>query len=375
MLPFSNRKRYLWAEQTADNTDAVDANLLGQAADTVFQQVMTGTITPEGHNDTPERHQWSASGVESTFVKHRAGVELELPMTLSVGDNAAAPYYAPVLKAANLSETLSQASGSGTDTAVYRPSTSQVSKMTLYQFHRVVDSATNARLRYATDVVLSPEFSLSNGEEATISFSGQGYFNEVITPERAYFNTSGELVLDKDGNSITPTNQKLADKNPVIPRNMTVTLVDEDANNITSLAISEFTLDLGWSQDAIDTVTATEGHMDHYNTRGSGEAVTGGFNLLDADPTDFDHLLDAYKEAQQVKFTAGLEDLRATNTEKVEFFIPKMQFEVPEEGENGNLASYQFNFRATKDTSASPDIGTNALEGDNDFQITYSYIS
>jgi len=375
MLPFSNRKRYLWAEQTAQNTDAVDTNLLGWSADTVFQQVMSASITPEGHNDTPERHQWSASGAKSTFVKHKASIEAELPMTLSVGDNAAAPYYSPILKAANFSETLNQSSGAGTDTATYRPSTTQVSMLTLYQYHRIVDSATDARLRYATDINGSLEFTLSQGDEASMSFSGSGFFNEVITPERSYFNSSGELVLDKSGGAVTPTNQKLADKNPVIPRNMTLTLVDGKGNTLSSLAIGELTLDLGWSQDPIDTVTATEGHLDHYNTRGSGEAVTGGFNLLDVSAGDFDNLLDAYKEAQQVKFTAELSDLRANNTEKVEFLIPKMQFEVPEEGENGNLASYQFNFRATRDTSASPDIGSSALEGDNDLQITYSYIS
>lgn len=365
----NDHRRYLFGEQGSEDTDAVDANL---GSGVTFQQVVSGSITPEGINDTPERQSWSASGNKSTFIRHRAAVELELPLTMGVSSASPAPHYHPVLKAANFEETID--TGPSPSEAIYRPRTYRISPMTVYQYIREVEQD-QSRLRFIQDVQGSLEISLTAGEEASMSFSGQGYFTENANGDhfpRANFidDSNGNVTLDKDTNSITPGTQTLADKNPVIPREMTVTVTDSQGNTLTSFELGELTFDLGWSQDPIDVVTANEGKIQHYNTRGPSEALTGGFDLLNGDRSDFNELLDAYKQAEQIKIEATLTDVRASTTQELDFLVPKAQLEIPEESENNNLLGYQFNFSATRDTTGSPDIGS-GIEGDNDFRMKY----
>jgi len=374
-LPFSNRKRYLADTQSSEATDAINSRIDGATAiaptDLVFQQIQSLSITPEGEgNDTPERHQWSASGARSTFIRHMASVEAEIPLLAGVttSDAAAggddAPRYAPFLKAANLSEDKSVGS-----TAIYTPSTEEVVPgITVYQYHRNVQNS-KSRLRWVTDLVGNLEFTMSAGDEATASFSGMGYFNELSGgthfPEEDFF-ASGQLQALKDGSttvsngdSVTDTtNQSLADQNPIIPKEMVVTF------NGNTYHIDEATLDLGWSQDSIAAITNPEGQTPHYNTRGSGEQATGGFNLLDATAANFDSLLTDYKQANSRKMVLTLKDIRTASPKEIKFELHNIQLEVPEEGENGNLASYQFNFKLHRDAST--------LAGDDDLTITYT---
>jgi len=374
---YTNRKRYLIRAQSTEATDAIeaaiDAATQASPTDMVYQQVQSLSITPEGEgNDTPERQQWSASGASSTFIRHRANVEAEIPLTacVSTSDAAAggddAPRYAPFLKAANLAEDTS-----GGGTAIYTPSTEQVVPgITIYQFSREVDTG-KSRLRWVTDLVGNIEFTMSNGgDEAMASFSGQGYFNELSTgdhfPQDSFFDASGQLQALKDGsttvsngdNVVDATNQSLANENPIIPKEMVVTF---DGN---TYHIGEATLDLGWTQDAIAAMTNPEGQTPHYNTRGAGEQATGGFNLLDATPANFDNLLTDYKNANSRKMVLTLKDIRTGSPKTIKFELEQIQLEVPEEGENGNLASYQFNFKLHRDAST--------LAGDDDLTITYS---
>jgi len=369
-LLHNDHRRYLFGEQASEDSDAVDSNL-GNGV--TFQQVNSASLTPELINDTPERHQWSASGPRSTAVRHRMGVEMELPLTMGFSNSSPAPQYHAILKAANFEETINTTPSPST--ATYRPRTFRVSPLTIYQFIREVEQE-QSRLRFVQDVQGTLEFTLSAGEEASMSFTGQGYFTENTNgdhfPRANFFdNSTGELTLDKDTNSFTTGTQNLADKDPVIPKEMTVTVTDSNSNSLTSFELGELTFDVGWSQDPIDTMTATEGKLQHFNTRGPSEGLTGAFDLLNGSTSDFNELLDAYKVAEQIKIEATLTDLRSSNTEKIDFLVPKAQLMTPEESENNNLLGYQFNFRATRDTSGSPDIGSNALEGDNDFQITY----
>lgn len=367
-LQHAHRNRILWRAQSSEDSDAVDAQL---GSGVTFQQARSVEISRELLNDTPDRIHWSMSGPQNTAVRQRTGVEIEVPLTMGQSSSNPDPHYAALLKAANFSETLD--TNDSPPTATYRPNTGRVIPgATVYKFTRNVEND-KSRLMYATDVVLNAEINLSYGEEASISFSGQGYFNEKMTVERNYFdNSNGELITKKDGTSVTPGTQSLAAKNPIIPTGITFEIVDGNANTLTSVAVGELTLDMNLSIDSVDRVTASEGKLQHYATRGTSDAAEGGFDVRDVSAGDLDKLLAVYTEAQKAKITAEVSDVRTSNTEKVEILIPKAQLMAPEMGDNGNLGSYQFNFRATRDTSGSPTIGSSNLEGDNDLRLKYS---
>jgi len=365
-LQFSNRKLTLMREQTnGRDTDPIDDQLTNDVADRefVYQDVRDLTITPEALNDPPDRETWSASGHKAPFVKNKASVEGEIPLTAGVdgksgvnGNPSAddAPWYAPILKALNLQEDASSAG-----TAIYTPSTTMVNPCTFYQYIRNVEDS-QSRLRVATDFIGTGELSISTGEEAMMSFSGGAYYYSITQP-RDYVDGSGHIVTTKNGTDISSQANSpgftLADENPLIPKNMTVTVGGNTYH------ISEFTLDLNWTQDTLDVVTSAEGKMDHVNTRGATDRVTGGFTLLDADASDFDQLITDYEAANELAINVVLNEINGSRDITID--IPAAQLGVESEGENGNLMQHEFEFGCNRDTSAS-------LAGDNDLKITYN---
>lgn len=384
-LLHNDNRRYLCREQSSEDSDAIESHITSATGNgsqnLIFQQIQSLTISPELLNDTPERQQWSASGARSTAVRHRTGVEAEIPLTTGVttSDNGAGgddgPRYEPFLKAAGLVQD-----SSGTSNLVYVPSTTRtIPGITLYQYIREVEQD-QSRLRFATDVVGNLEFTLSAGEEASASFSGQGYFLENTNgdhfPRANFFDDSdGELRLLKDTTTGTSkigdidgdatdetvkeaTTQSLADENPVIPKEMTFTV---DGN---SYEIGELSFDMSWSQDPIDSITAGEGKIQHYNTRGAAEQVTGSFDLLNATTGNFKNLLTDFKHANSPKIVATLKDIRTGTPKSIKFELFNVQLEAPEESEQNNLLGHQFSFKCHRDATD--------LAGDNDLKITYS---
>lgn len=381
----NDHRRVLCREQSSEDTDAIESHITSATGNgsqnLVFQQINSMTITPEGQGDTPERQQWSASGPRKTFIRHRCAVEAEIPLTAGVAtsDNAAGgddgPRYEPFLKAASL-----VVSSNGASNKVYKPTTvRQVPGITIYQLIREVEQD-QSRLRFATDIVGSLEFTMSAGEEAMASFSGNGYFLENTNgkhfPRGDFIDDSdGELRLLKDETTGTSkigdidsdntdetvkeaTSQSLADQNPMVPREMTFTVGGN------SYEIGEMTLDLGWSQDPINAITRPEGKIQHYNTRGPAEQATGGFDLANATTSNFKNLLDDFKAANSNAIVAELKDIRTGTPKSIKFELHNVQLEVPEESEQNNMLGYQFNFKAHRNVTD--------LSGDNDLTITYS---
>lgn len=353
-LQFSNRKLSLFREQTSENTDAVESALDSGSA-LVYQDVADMSWDLDAHNDPPERETWSASGHKAPFIKNMASVDIELPLTAGDGSTAQ-PFYHMLLKAMNLTEDTSTS-----NVAVYSPSTRRVSMATLYQYIRNVENG-NSRLRYMTDFVGSGEINISTGEEATMSITGSGYYSSITT-DRDYVDSSGNVQLLKDGSSPTSTPSfSLADKAPLIPKNMTVTFNGPQFGSAQTFHISEFTLDMNWTQDSTDALTNSEGQMNHYNTRGTTDRTQGGFTLVESTPSNFDNLISSYEAADEMTLNVDLINVGNTS-ERIEIDIPKAQLGVESEGENGNLMNHEFEFGCDRDTSN--------LSGDNDFKITY----
>jgi len=357
-LQFANYKRYLFAEQTSRGNDPLDDQLKATGNTFTFQDVRDLTITPQAMNDPPDRETWSASGHRAPFVKNKAEFEAELPLTAGEGSTAQ-PLYHAMLKAMNLEEDTSTS-----NEAVYTPSTTPVSVASVYQYIRNVED-NQSRLRVLTDIMASAELSISTGEEAMMSVSGAGYYNSITQPAN-FIDSSGEVALAKDGSTDVSGNShtyELADKNPLIPKNMVVTIDGPQFGSAQTFDISEFTLDLNWTQDMVDALTNAEGEMDHYNTRGTTDSATGGFTLLRADADDFDNLISSYEAADQLNIHIELHDV-TTPSDKIIIDIPKAQLGVESEGENGNLMQHEFEFQCRRDPASS-------LVGDNDFSITY----
>lgn len=374
-LQHANRTRVIMRPQSNEDEDIIQSDINGASAaspqDIIYQQVKSLEMGPELLNDTPDRIHYSMSGPQNTAVRQRMGVEAEMPLTMgrAASDGAAggddAPAYAPLLKAANLSEDTS-----GASTAIYTPKTGRVIPgATIYKYIRNVENG-NERLRFTHDVLGSIEFSMSASEEATFSFSGQGFFVETggeHFPEDDFIDDSdGQLQALKDGSTTVSNGDNvkdavsgsLASKNPVYPKNMTVTI---DGN---TYHIGEVTLSLNLSTDPLQVMTAAEGKTKHLNTKGTSDVVEGGFDLLESTASNFDNLLTDYTTANIPKMVFTLKDIRTGTPEEVKFEVFNCQLLAPEEGDNGNLASHQFNFRAARDLTS--------LDGDNDFKITYT---
>lgn len=363
-LQFSNRKLTLMRSQSSRDSDPIDAQLNDDVAgrEIIYQDVRNLDISVEAHNDAPDRESWSASGHKAPYVKHKASVEGEVPLTAGVDGSSGtsgnpsaddAPWYAPILKALNLEED-----ASGSNTAIYTPSTTLVAPATFHQYIRNVED-NKSRLRVATDFVGSGELSISAGEEAMMSFSGGAFYSAITTP-RNYVDSNGKIITRKDGTTVddstNPITYKLADENPLIPKNMTVTVGGN------TYEISEFTLDLNWTQDTIDVVNATPGKIDHVNTRGTTDRATGGFTLLRSTEANFDQLITDYEAANEIAINIVLQEVNGTRSIKVD--IPKAQLGPESEGENGNLMQHEFEFACNRDTDQS-------LAGDNDVKITF----
>lgn len=357
-LQFSNRKRHLFAEQTSRDSDPINTALNdsnGQSFN--YQDVRNADFSMGAHNDAPDRESWSASGHKAPYVKNKAELEMELPLTAGEGSTAQ-PFYHSILKAMNLEEDTSTS-----NEAIYTPSTTPVSAAAVYQYIRNVEND-QSRLRVMTDFIASGELSISAGEEAMLSASGAGYYNS-ISQQRDYIDGNGHVVLDKDGTDVSSYGHTfaLAEKAPLIPKNMVVTINGPKFGSGQTFEISEFTLDLNWTQDMVDALTNAEGKMDHYNTRGTTDAATGGFTLLRSSEANFDNLISSYEAADQLSIHVELINIQNT-AQKVIIDVPKAQLGPESEGENGNLMQHEFEFAARRDTSN--------LAGDNDFQIKYT---
>lgn len=351
------------AEEPSYGTDGVDDLLTnGTSSDTIqYLPARSVDITPEAETGPPDRVDSSISGKPGPYVEQRCTFEMEVP--LLIGDDGAdgAPPYAALLRACNLSESLQDpdsTADSGDEFTRYVETTVNETSATIHRYTRDAETG-DYRLRRVRGARGMVELELSMGDEAILTISGSGYYQD-ITASQAFFNSDGELVLDPDGNSVTFSGSfEKVQADPIYVEDMTFQV------DSTDYPIDEMTYEHTLTQDEIMALTNPEGEHDQINTRGAGERGTGGFNVLDFNTeSDFDDLITDYNQANQVELSATVSE--PTGTGELGIRFPQIQIVGPEEeGENGNLVSYQFNFAALGDPSASLNLD-NELEFDFD---------
>lgn len=355
-LQLADQELILMQEQTAQDSDPIDS-ALNNGNSLVAQEVNEVSIDPQAINDAPERMTWSKDGNRAPFVKNMAEIEIEAPLVRGVSGSDNQPYYHPLWKAMNFTEALGSPAGGST---TYSPSTPMVSWLCLYQFIRNAKD-NQSRLRYITDVHLGGEITFSAGEESTISCSGVGYYTTITQP-RDYISDSGDFLRDKDGTDISGTGATIgtvSDFEPLIPKNMKVELSGTNIGSNVTYDVSEVTIDLNLTQDQVDAVTNSPGHMPNYNTRGAGEAINVGFTLAEASAGEFDNLIADYEAADQMTLNLTLRD--NGGNDRIDVNLPNVQLGVESPGENGNLRNHEFEGRANRDLASSK-VGDNAIE-------------
>jgi len=194
---------FVAVEETAYNTDAVNAAI--NADDNItYLAVNNGSdITPVGAPFTPDRARASQDAVPSTFVKSHSELTLNVPMTAGVG-SANTPSYGALLKACGFDESVS-----GT-TTTYTLKTECADSATVYKYQRNLTDS-EWRLKKATGVLLNMSLGSTAGEEPVLSMAGQGASYSDLSTPAAYFDSSGEPALDGTGSAVTYAGTASAD--------------------------------------------------------------------------------------------------------------------------------------------------------------------
>jgi hypothetical protein len=358
----AGRRRCVLASESTEGTDAVASILTTATADIVYQEVTEPMITP-GRIIVPlNRTRGSHSGAAHASIPNVAAFSGTFPLTGRVSDSSGdeAPYYSPVLKAMNLKETIVSAT-----TATYNPATVNQAPMSAYVWHRNASDA-NYRLHTARGIRGTGTFNFANNAEATVSFEGQGLYDDELTDPAAFFGSDGAIDLLKDGStSVTArtsgTEAYANNSNRMICRNMTITV------NGNSWGVTEMTLALNWSVDLIDRATGTAGVSQVLLTRGNDARISGSFNLKDGS-TALTDLLTQYKAGAEIAMTVVLSaGDGSSGSANITLTASKVQLGVPAGSADGGVLVHAVPFFLNGDWSD--------LAGDNDFSLAYGEVA
>lgn len=350
---FSNRYRVVVASESTYGTDAVNTILTTATADIIYQDVRACSILNTRVLFNPTRQRAQNSGVRHITFSDMSAVEMEVPLTGKVGAGAGdeAPYYDPIWSMLGFKSTVVS-----TTSCTYTPSTVQQSAASIYKWTRNAEDA-NWRLQYTTGVRGTATLSLAVNEEAYLSVSANGLYQELMTDAAAFFNSSDEAALLKDGSTAvtarTTGTEVQVDKTALGCKQMTITY------NGTTLPISNMEINFNRTQDMVRTVNGTETVSKVILTVADATRIEGSFSLQDGDAA-FDLVRDALAGDTEYALSVALTD----GTDTITISMPKVQIGVYSEAANGQLRTFDVPFFLNGDWSS--------LTADNGISIAYT---
>lgn len=353
----TNRRRVLCESESAYGTDAVNALLSDDGTgDIVYQTVRMFEIDPTLEIFAPTRQRASVAGVAHTSFDDLSAVNAEFPLTGRVGDDSGeeAPFYAALLKAAGLKETIVDSTS-----ATYTPATVQQAAMSAYVFQRNLTDA-NWRLEYATGIRGNLKLAFEVNAEAYATFEGFGRFEELLTDAAAFFAADGSIAKLKDGSTNvtarTTGTETQANKTIMGCKSMTVTVGG------VPFAIAKLELDLAWTPDLVRTMNGAQTVTEVLLTRGDTARISGSFDLQDGGSS-----ANVVRNGLAADTEVALSIVLSDGTDKITFTASKLQFGFWNKGANGNTRTFTVPFFLNGDWSS--------LAGDNDLSIVYAAAS
>lgn len=348
----ANRHEVLVAVESTYGTDAVEPILTDGTQDIIHQDLRNVSVIAQVEAFAPPRQRGSASGVKSAHFLTQTDVVLEVPLLGKRGAGAGneAPYYNDLLRACGLSETINAGVSS-----VYQPQTCEQVSVTIYDAQRNLEDALY-RLIWTSGVRMNAVFNFELNAEAYVTMTGAGLYQQQLSDPAAYLvGSAWDLLKDGVTNVAARTTgtELQVDQTIMGCRNMSVTYGG------VVMPIESMTLDLGWTNDLLNTVNGSTTLTKSLLTRGDGGRMTGGFNLQDTDQA-YELLRDALTGATEAALQVTISD--GTNT--ITFDLPKVQILATAPGAAGNVRVWDVGFAANGDWST--------LGADNELVITYT---
>lgn len=337
----TNQGACLIASEGTYNTDAIDGNLGGSNTYT-FQAFTQCDLQPVLNVvEFPEIRQ-SFDAVAHKVLNDHLSVNIAGTVRGATNPGNAggeAPHWAPLLKAAGLSETIS----SGVS-ATYAPSTQQTAGMTCYRYIRNAEDG-SYRMIYGTGIRLGLSFNFAVGAPVTYTATGlsanmpessdTANFNGW-SDDLAFFNSSGEIILDKDGSTaITPTlvTAQYDTRPPLICESITATV-----NSVTyPLASLSFNTNKG--ANPIRTIN---------NSNQTSKVLLmptdrpGGTGQLLQSAAAYEDLVSNALDATEI----ALSVVCSNGTDRLTFTASKTQLYMPSPGDSGGVLAWSFDYRA-----------------------------
>lgn len=362
MIDF-NHRRILVASEGTYGDDAVDAILQNAALDIIYQDLEEATVSPVRQIVEVARHRGVHGNAAHRTIADVATITATGALTARVGDGAGeeAPYYAPFLKAANLSEAIVSETS-----ATYKPVTRQQAGMTMYVYQLNLETGA-WRLLYSTGIRGTWGLDLQLNQEAKWTFSGSGIYQDEISDEAQFFNAStGAIALLKDGSSAVTArsggSEAYAGGEPVMCTNMVLSV-----GGVT-YPVGALSLDLGWGQSIVSTLNGSANASKILNTRAmTGARIGGSFTLLDG-AAAHDAMIAAYKAGSELALSCTLvESDGSTGDANIVITGSKCQLGLPAPGDNSGTQQYAVPFFLNADDTS--------LADGSDLSIVYGEVS
>lgn len=348
-LLLSEKGVFVVAAETTYNTDAIDSALAADE-DITFLAVNSGvSLEAVDEQYEPDRFRPGADGVAHTMIPDHNALEVSGPLKgpASVGvAGGEAPYYAALLKCANLAEEITEATS-----AVYSLSTANTDSVSAYLYLRNAED-NNHRLNFLTGGRGSMSFDFAVKTEAMWTAQIFGASSNDWSDDLAFFDSDGQPALDAAESSLTYLGTATKDDAPrMICRAMTLTL------GATPYPVSSASLDLAWTTSPREAVTADQAVSKWINTRGS--RPNGNLSLTDG-ATAYDDVLSKWRAGTEATLTIVLDD----GTQKITFAMPNVQLGPPNGTDAGGIKAFDIGYFVNGDFDTHP-------FGDNSLTITY----
>ena len=334
-------------EESVYGTDQVNADIVAGTNAFVYQPFTTCDITPVADQYEPDQLRGSASGIKHTQIPNHNTVSVTSPMRGKSAAAGTAPNWAPLLKAANFSETVSPGVS-----VTYAPSTAAVAGASFWKYERELESGDYRAIRaYGCRGSMSFDFAIST--EATLTWDGMSASFDDFTPARSYFAVDGTPALDYSGGATGGANTaSYPDKDRLICQNATVTIGGN------SYPIASLSLDMAWSMSPVQVMLGSPTTSKVLLTRAAASRPNGTFQLVDGDTAYSDALADWQSSGEMA---ASLVFTNTTDT--ITFTIQKMQVGRPGPADVGGLRAWDIPFFLN---------GYSSLTGDDEVSVVFT---
>lgn len=328
------------ATESTYGTDQIDADLNANT-DVTYQLVEECSVTPVGSIVRPAVLRATHDNVEHAYIKNGANVSMTGLLTGKSGAAGTAPAYAPVLKSANLKETVAASTS-----VTYNAQTDRQAGMTVVRHHFEVDSAGKSRLVFTTGVIGNVSFSMNANDFARWSYEGQGVqFNAMSNDEQFFEASTGKPLLDNGAGSVTYSGTyAYSAKDPIVCKSMTVTVGGTTYN------VATVNIDVAFGTGELNTVNGATTRSQVFNTRGADAPVTGSFQLVSSG-TDYDDVLSKWPAGTAAAIVFTVTD----GTDTISFSIPNAQLGDPGGGDVNGIQAWEIPFYGAVNSTAGND--------------------